>query len=325
MTEYLVRRFFTASLIILAMMMIVFFGLNVVGDPVYLLVDSSATLDEIEDARKLLGLDQPIIVQFWQFLKSAVMGDLGESFVFGRPVLDVIFERLPATLELAFCALLIALFVGIPMGLYAGLKPDSPFSKIIMASSIFGFSLPSFWVGIVFILVFSVTLGWLPATGRGDTLNILGLEVSFLTWDGLTHIILPAINLALFKVSLIIRLVRAGTVEVIGQDYIKFARAKGVRGLRLIGLHIGKNVMVPVVTVIGIEFGHLIAFAVVTESIFSWPGVGKLIIESILNLDRPVVVAYLMMITLLFVIINLIVDVLYVWLDPRIRLGDQAQ
>ncbi|MEM9575790.1 MAG: ABC transporter permease [Pseudomonadota bacterium] len=325
MTEYLVRRFLTAGLIVLAMMIIVFFGLNVVGDPVYLLVDPSATQDEIDEARKLLGLDRPIIIQFWEFFKNAIRGDLGESFVFGRPVLDVIFERLPATLELAFCALMISLFVGIPLGLYAGLKPQSPVSKTIMAGSILGFSLPSFWVGIVFILIFSVSLGWLPATGRGDTVDVLGMQVSFLTWDGFTHIILPAVNLALFKVSLIIRLVRAGTVEVTGQDYIKFARAKGVRGLRLIGLHIGKNVMVPVVTVIGIEFGHLIAFAVVTETIFSWPGVGKLIIESILNLDRPVVVAYLMMITFLFVIINLIVDVLYVWLDPRIRLGDQAQ
>ena len=325
MTEYLVRRLLTAGLIVLAMMIIVFFGLNVVGDPVYLLVDSAATEDEIEAARRLLGLDQPIVIQFWEFLKNALRGDLGESFVFGRPVLDVIFERLPATMELAFCALMISLFVGIPLGLYAGLKPHSPVSKTIMAGSILGFSLPSFWVGIVFILVFSVTLGWLPATGRGDTVEVFGMEISFLTWDGFKHIILPAVNLALFKVSLIIRLVRAGTVEVTGQDYIKFARAKGVRGLRLIGLHVGKNVMVPVVTVIGIEFGHLIAFAVVTETIFSWPGVGKLIIESILNLDRPIVVAYLMMITFLFVIINLVVDVLYVWLDPRIRLGDQAQ
>ena len=325
MTEYLVRRLLTAGLIVLAMMIIVFFGLNVVGDPVYLLVDSAATEDEIEAARRLLGLDQPIIVQFWDFLKNALRGDLGESFVFGRPVLAVIFERRPATLELAWCALMLSLCVGIPLGLYSGLKPHSPVSKTIMAGSILGFSLPSFWVGIVFILVFSVTLGWLPATGRGDTVEVFGMEISFLTWDGFKHIILPAVNLALFKVSLIIRLVRAGTVEVTGQDYIKFARAKGVRGLRLIGLHVGKNVMVPVVTVIGIEFGHLIAFAVVTETIFSWPGVGKLIIESILNLDRPIVVAYLMMITFLFVIINLVVDVLYVWLDPRIRLGDQAQ
>lgn len=325
MTEYLVRRLLTAGLIVLAMMMIVFFGLNVVGDPVYLLVDPSANQDEIDEARRLLGLDKPIWVQFWHFLTNALQGDLGESFVFGRPVTEVILERLPATLELAFCAFIIAVGVGIPLGLYAGLKPNSPVSKGIMAGSILGFSLPSFWVGIVLILVFSVTLGWFPATGRGDTVNVLGLEVSFLTWDGFTHILLPSINLALFKVSLIIRLVRAGTVEVTSQDYIKFARAKGVSGLRLIGLHVGKNVMVPVVTVVGIELGHLIAFAVVTETIFSWPGVGKLIIESILNLDRPVVVAYLMMITVLFVIINLIVDVLYVWLDPRIRLGGQAQ
>ena len=324
MTEYLVRRLLTAGLIVLAMMAIVFFGLNVVGDPVYLLVDSSATQEQIEEARRHLGLDQPVWVQFGTFLNSALHGDFGKSFVFGRPVLDVIFERLPATLELAFCAFVIALSVGLPLGLYAGLKPHSPVSKTIMAGSILGFSLPSFWVGIVFIMVFSVTLGWLPATGRGDTVNVFGVELSFLTWDGLKHIILPAVNLALFKVSLIIRLTRAGTVEVTSQDYIKFARAKGVTGLRLVGMHIGKNVMIPVVTVVGIELGHLIAFAVVTESIFSWPGAGKLIIESILHLDRPIVVAYLMMITVLFVIINLVVDVIYVWLDPRIRLGEQA-
>lgn len=324
MTEYLVRRLLTAGLIVFAMMVIVFFGLNVVGDPVYLLVDPSASLDEIEEARRKLGLDQPILVQFWHFFVNALQGNLGESFVFGRPAIDVILERLPATLELAFVAFIIALGVGIPAGLYAGLKPKSKLSHMIMAGSVLGFSLPSFWVGIMLILVFSVTLGWLPATGRGETQDILGLQISFLNWDGLKHIILPAINLALFKVSLIMRLVRAGTVEVTSQDYVKFARAKGVTGLRLICLHIGKNVMVPVVTVIGIELGHLIAFAVVTETIFSWPGVGKLIIESILNLDRPVVVAYLMMITVLFVIINLVVDVLYVWLDPRIRLGDQA-
>ncbi|KRW96768.1 ABC transporter permease [Paracoccus sp. MKU1] len=321
MTEYLIRRILTAAMIILAMMVIVFFGLNLIGDPVYLLVDPSANQAQIEEARRHLGLDQPIWTQFWIFVSNALHGDFGHSFVFNRPVFDVIMERLPATLELAAAAFVIALSVGLPAGLYAGLRPKSYLSRLIMGGSIFGFSLPSFWVGIVFILVFSVTLGWFPATGRGDTVSVFGIQWSFLTWDGLSHLFLPALNLSLTKMAIITRLTRAGTVEVASQDYVKFARAKGVRGPRLYIKHIGKNVMIPVVTVIGIELGHLIAYSVVTETIFAWPGIGRLIITSILSLDRPVVVAYLMMVTLLFVVINLVVDLLYVALDPRIRLG----
>lgn len=325
MTEYLIRRVLVALLIVALMMTIVFFGINVIGDPVYLLVDPSATQAQIEEARRSLGLDQPIIVQYFHFVSSVMQGDFGRSFVFNRPAMDVILERLPATLELAGMAFIISLVLGIPLGLLAGLYPHSKMSKAIMAGSVLGFSLPSFWVGILFIMIFSVNLGWLPATGRGDTVDVFGIQLSFLTWDGLRHLMLPALNLALFKISVIIRLVRAGTVEVISQDFVKFARAKGVTGQRLIWKHIAKNVMVPVVTVIGMELGQLIAFSVVTETIFSWPGTGRLIIESILQLDRPVVVAYLMMITVLFVLINLIVDVLYTWLDPRIRIGAVAK
>jgi peptide/nickel transport system permease protein len=324
MTAFILRRSLTAVLVVLAMATIVFLGLHAIGDPTHLLADPQATQEEIQATRVALGLDKPIWVQFGIFLGRAVQGDLGTSFVFGRPAVDVILERLPATLELALVAFLISLLLGIPLGLYAGLKPDSRGARAIMTGSIFGFSLPSFWVGIVLVMIFSVNLGLLPATGRGATTEVLGVPVSLTTIDGWQHILLPAINLALFKTSLIIRLTRAGTREVVTQDYVKFARAKGVRGMRLVGLHIGKNVMVPVVTVMGIELGHLIAFSVVTESIFAWPGVGKLIIESILHLDRPVVVAYLMMIVILFTIINLVVDILYSLLDPRIRIGATA-
>jgi peptide/nickel transport system permease protein len=229
---------------------------------------------------------------------------------------------MPATLELAVAALLIAVVFGIPLGVYAGLKPDSGAAKSIMAGSILGFSLPSFWVGIMLIMIVAVMLGWLPSTGRGDTVAVLGVQVSFLTLDGLQHLLLPAINLSLFKLSLVIRLARAGTREVIHQDYIKFARAKGLSERRVVLVHVLKNIMIPVVTVLGLEFGGLIAFSVVTETVFAWPGMGKLIIDSIRELDRPVVVAYLMIVVLMFVIINLVVDIVYSLLDPRVRIQD---
>jgi peptide/nickel transport system permease protein len=229
---------------------------------------------------------------------------------------------MPATLELAFSALLMAIVFGIPLGMWAGLKPDSLASKSIMASSILGFSLPTFWVGIMIIMIFAVILGWLPSGGRGETRELFGFDVSFLTADGLVHLVLPAVNLALLKISLAIRLTRAGTREVIHQDYIKFARAKGLRTGRIIMVHVLKNILIPVITVLGLEFGSLIAFSVVTETVFAWPGMGKLIIDSINRLDRPVVVAYLMITVCMFIIINLVVDILYSVLDPRVRLQD---
>ncbi|MEM9439428.1 MAG: ABC transporter permease, partial [Pseudomonadota bacterium] len=238
--------------------------------------------------------------------------------------LKLIVQRMPATLELAFMALLMAIVIGIPLGLYAGLKPESWSSKTIMAGSILGFSLPTFWVGIMLIMVFAVMLGWLPSTGRGDTVAVFGIEVSFLTWDGLRHLFMPALNLALLKISLVIRLTRAGTREAVHQDYIKFARAKGLNPKRIVFVHLLRNILIPVVTILGLEFGSLIAFSVVTETVFAWPGMGKLLIESIQQLDRPVIVAYLMMIVFLFVVINLLVDILYSVLDPRVRLQDQA-
>lgn len=304
------------------MSLLVFVGVNIVGDPVDMLVNPEADQAEIDRVIRDFGLDKSLPEQYGRFLLNAIQGDLGKSFIFGTPALKLIIQRMPATLELAFAALFMAILIGIPLGIYAGLKPESKFSRTIMAGSILGFSLPTFWVGLMMIMVFAVMLGWLPSTGRGDTVLVAGVEVSFLTLDGLSHLLMPALNLSLFKMSLVIRLSRAGTREVVHQDYMKFARAKGLSESRLILVHLLKNILIPVVTVLGLELGGLIAFSVVTETVFAWPGMGKLIIDSIHLLDRPVVVAYLMIIVLMFVSINLIVDILYSILDPRVRLQD---
>jgi peptide/nickel transport system permease protein len=294
------------------MSLVVFVGVHVVGDPVHILISDEMTQEEIERFIRQLGLDRPLHQQYLSFLANAARGDLGNSFVHGEPALKLILDRMPATLELAFAAFLLAIVVGIPLGMYAGLKPESPASRAIMAGSILGFSLPTFWVGLMLIMVFAVMLGWLPSTGRGD----------FMTWDGLRHLALPAINLALFKMALVTRLARAGTREAALQDYVKFARAKGLSPARVVLVHVLKNILVPVVTVLGLELGGLIAFSVVTETVFAWPGMGKLLIDSIQRLDRPVIVAYLVITVLMFVVINLVVDLLYAALDPRVRLRE---
>jgi peptide/nickel transport system permease protein len=229
---------------------------------------------------------------------------------------------MPATLELAVCAILLAIVLGIPLGLWAGLRPNGIAGKSIMTVSILGFSLPTFWVGLMLIMVFAVQLGWLPSNGRGETVRVLGVPLSFLTVDGIRHLILPAVTLSLLNIAMVIRLTRAGTQEAMLQDYVKFARAKGLSNTRIVGVHVLKNIMIPIVTVIALQFGSIIAFAIVTESIFAWPGMGKLIIDSIQLLDRPVIVAYLMVIVTLFILINLLVDILYSMLDPRVRIAD---
>jgi peptide/nickel transport system permease protein len=319
---FITRRVLQSLVVVFVMSLLVFFGVNIVGDPIDMLINPEADQEDIEAAIRALGLDRPIHEQYWYFLVNALKGDLGKSFIFAEPALKLILQRMPATLELAFTAMILAIFVGIPLGVYAGLRPNSKASKVIMAGSILGFSLPTFWVGLMFIMIFAVMLGWLPSTGRGETTSLFGIQVSFLTWDGLRHLMLPALNLALFKMSLVIRLARAGTREVALQDYIKFARAKGLSSTRVVLVHIMKNIMIPVVTVLGLELGGVIAFAVVTETVFAWPGMGKLLIDSIQLLDRPVVVAYLMITVLMFIVINLVVDVLYSLLDPRVRLKD---
>ena len=322
MTAFILRRLAQTLLVLFLTSLLVFFGLYLVGNPVDILVNPVA--DEVERARAAaaLGLDKPVIEQYWLFLRGALSGELGTSFVFGRPAIHVIVERMPATLELAALAMLISVVIGIPLGLYAGLRPDSTTARAIMAGSILGFSLPTFWVGLILILVFAVQLGWLPSGGRGPTTEVFGLQLSILNVEGLRYALLPALNLALFKLSLIIRLTRAQVREQSLLDYIKFARAKGLRPRRVIGVHLLKNILIPLVTVVGLELGSVIAFAVVTETIFAWPGMGKLVIDSIFQLDRPVVVAYLLLIVAMFIVINLVVDILYSILDPRVRLAE---
>ena len=324
MLSYSIRRLFQSSFVLVAMSFLVFVGVYAIGNPVELLVNPQADAAERLRATVAMGLDKSFHVQYLNFLGNAFTGDFGRSFVFNIPALQLILQKLPATLELAVFAMILAIVVGIPLGLIAGLRPDGFIGRAIMALSIVGFSLPTFWVGLLLIMFFAVHLGWLPSNGRGETVDVLGVPLSFLTCDGLAHILLPALNLALFKLSLLIRLTRASTREALLQDYVKFARAKGLSNARVIGVHVLKNIMIPIVTVIGLEFGSVIAFAIVTESIFAWPGTGKLLIDSINQLDRPVIVAYLLTIVTLFIIINFIVDVVYSLLDPRVGLGGQS-
>lgn len=322
MLDFILRRLAQSILVLAVMSLLVFVGVYAIGNPIDMLISPDA--DQLERARIIaaFGLDKPLWQQYFIFIQQALSGDLGRSFSFGTSALALILERLPATLELAISAILIAIMLGIPLGLWAGLRPNSWTGKSIMAVSILGFSLPTFWVGLMLIMVFAVQLGWLPSGGRGETSLLFGVPVSFLTLDGLQHLLLPAFNLALFNIALVIRLTRAGAQEALLQDYVKFARAKGLSNSRIIGMHVLKNILIPIVTVIALQFGSIIAFAIVTESVFAWPGMGKLIIDSIRVLDRPVIVAYLMLIVVLFIFINLIVDVVYSMLDPRVRLSD---
>jgi peptide/nickel transport system permease protein len=324
MTGWLLRRVAQAVVVVLLMTMIVFAGLHAIGNPIDILIGQD--VDQVERARIIteMGLDKPLWQQYLSFLNGAIHGNLGKSFVYNESAIKLILQRLPATLELAVAALLLAVIVGVPLGLIAGLYPESAFSRLVMTSSIVGFSLPTFWVGLMLIMAFSVSLGWLPSSGRGSTVEVFGVQWSWLTADGLRHMILPALNLSLFKISLVIRLTRAGVREVLPLDYVKFARAKGLSPLRVVGVHVLRNTMIPLVTVLGLELGSTIAFAVVTETIFSWPGAGKLILDSINALDRPVIVSYLVVVVCLFVTLNLIVDILYKLLDPRVRLEASA-
>ena len=322
MTVFVIRRLMQSAIVLFAMSLLVFLGVYAIGDPVEILIAPDADQAERERAIRALGLDKPLWAQYGTFLGAALQGDLGRSFVFNIPALTLIVQRMPATLELAFSALLLGVVIGLPLGMYAGYRPDSALSKWIMAGSILGFSLPTFWVGLMLIMIFAVDLGWLPSTGRGETATFLGVTSSAFTVDGLRHLAMPVLNLALSRISLIIRLARAGMRENVLMDYVKFARAKGLRMRRVVFVHIFKNILIPIVTVIGLELGATIAFAVVTETVFAWPGMGKLIIDSIARLDRPVIVAYLCIIVFMFIIINLIVDLLYSVLDPRVRVSD---
>lgn len=325
MTAFVLQRLIQSVLVLLAVSIVVFLAVYGIGDPIELLVSPSASAAEREALIRRLGLDLPVWQQYLTFMANALKGDLGRSFVHGVPALQLILQRLPATFELVLLAMTLALAAGIPLGLMAGLNPDSRSARIVMASTVLGFSLPSFWKGMMLILLFAVWLGWLPTAGRGETVSFLGIQTSLLTFDGLQHIALPALNLAIPNLALIIRLVAAGTTETMTLDYVKYARAKGVRPRRIVNRHILRNILIPVITVVGVEFGSLVAFSTITETVFAWPGMGKLLIDSVYQLDRPVVVAYVLLATLLFVTVNFLVDVLYAALDPRVKLaGEQA-
>lgn len=322
MLAFLIRRIGQSLFVIFAMAALVFFGVFLIGDPIDVLIAPDA--DQIERAQAIarLGLDKPVWLQFLAFLGDLARGDLGRSFVHGTSAIGLVFERLPATLELALVALVLAIVIGIPLGMIAGLRADGFIGRAIMTGSIVGFSLPNFWFGIMLILFFAVQLQWLPAGGRGPTGSLFGIQLSLLNPAGWPNLLMPAATLAVYKISLVIRLAYAGTREAMLQDYVRFARAKGLSRGRILMVHVLKTIMIPIVTVIGLELGSMIAFAIVTESVFAWPGMGKLLIDSIARLDRPVIVAYLMVVVTLFAIINLVVDLLYSVLDPRVRLAE---
>lgn len=320
MVQYIFRRIGQMLIVLFAVSIIVFCVTNLTGDPVLLLCPPNATEEQIKMTREQFGLNLPIWQQYGQFLWNALHGNMGTSFVFNRPVFQLILERMPATLELTVIAMCFAGLIAIPMGVFAGAKPKSVLSKCIMSFSLVGISMPSFWLGIMLILIFAVTMGMLPSSGRGDVVEVLGLRISFVTEYGFEHIIMPALTLSMGQIAMLIRLTRAGVMEVMHQDYIKFARAKGVPEHRVLFHHALKNALIPVVTVFGLEFGELIAFATITETIFAWPGMGKLLIDSINMSDRPVIVAYLLMVAFMFVILNFIVDILYHVIDPRIEM-----
>lgn len=322
MLVFIIRRLMQSVVVLAAMSLLVFAGVYAIGNPIDILISPEATQADRAATIRAMGLDQPMWLQYWYFVKNALAADLGKSFAFNVSAIALIFERMPATLELAGCAMLMAILLGLPLGLYAGLKPRSIASKTIMTLSIFGFSLPTFWIGLMLIMIFAVFLGVLPSNGRGPTSLLFGVPVSFLSWDGIRHLLMPAFTLSLLNIALIIRLARSGTQEALMMDYVKFARAKGLSDSRIIGVHVLKNIMIPIVTVIALQFGSVIAFAVVTETVFAWPGMGKLLIDSINVLDRPVIVAYLLIIVTLFIFINLLVDIAYSLLDPRVRMGE---
>jgi peptide/nickel transport system permease protein len=319
MLGFVIQRLLQAFIVMMVISFLVFLGVYAIGNPIDVLISPDADQRIREMVIRQYGLDLPLWQQYLGFLRRLIAGDFGRSFVYNMPVLDLILSRLPATLELTLAAVLGATLLGVPLGMYAGYKPDGLASRLIMGLSILGFSVPTFWVGLVLILTFAVTLGWLPAGERGDTVTVFGVAWSFLTLDGLRHLFLPALNLALFKLAMMIRLARAGTREVMLTDIVKFARAAGETERTILARHVLRLISIPLVTVFGLEFSSTLAFAVVTETIFSWPGIGKLIIDSISSLDRPVMVAYLMLVSFLFIMINFLVDIAYAALDPRMR------
>jgi len=320
MIKYVIKRLFQMFIVLFVVSLVVFILTNFIGDPIAMLLPEDATQEEIQVAVERLGLDKPLHVQYGIFIRDVLTGDFGKSYVFSRPALGLITERMPATMELVITTMIIAIVLAIPLGVYAGAYPKRNSSRAIMAGSILGISLPSFWLGMMMIYIFSVALGWLPASGRGEAIEVFGVRLSIFSISGWRHIILPACTLALGNIAMLLRLTRAGMQENMRQDYVKFARAKGVSSRKVLFGHALKNALIPVVTVFGVRIGQLIAFTTITETIYAWPGMGKLLIDSIYMADRPVIVAYLMLVAVIFVVINFSVDIIYTIIDPRIEL-----
>ena len=319
MLAFILRRLLQAVLVMVTVAFIAFMLFQFVGDPVSQILGQDATAEQVAEVRAALGLDRPVWVQFGHFLYNAVQGEFGMSLRQGTPVATLIAERFPATLELALVAAALALLVGIPLGVYTALRRGSALSQVFMTLSLLGVSLPTFLIGIVLILIFSVQLGWFPSFGRGEVVHLGGWSTGLLTLKGWHHLVLPAITLAIFQLTLIMRLVRAEMLEVLRTDYIKFARARGLSDRAVHFGHALKNTLVPVMTITGLQLGGLIAFAIITETVFQWPGMGLLFIQAVTFADIPVMAAYLCLIALIFVVINLIVDLLYFVVDPRLR------
>ncbi|MBA4329995.1 MAG: ABC transporter permease [Polaromonas sp.] len=322
MFAFILRRLFQAVIVMVTVAFLAFMLFQYVGDPVVFLLGQDAQPDQIRQLRADLGLDKPFFVQFGHFLFNAVQGEFGLSLRQGAKVSRLIAERFPATLELALVAALLALVIGVPMGVYAALRRGTFFSQVLMTVSLLGVSLPTFLIGILLILVFSVGLGWFPSFGRGEVTEIGGWSTGLLSAKGWHHIVLPAVTLAIFQLTLIMRLVRAEMLEVLRTDYIKFARARGLSNRAIHFGHALKNTLVPVMTITGLQLGGLIAFAIITETVFQWPGMGLLFIQAVTFADIPVMAAYLCLIALIFVVINLVVDLLYFAVDPRLRVGN---
>ncbi|EGJ08894.1 IM pore protein [Rubrivivax benzoatilyticus JA2 = ATCC BAA-35] len=324
MLVFVLRRLAQALVVMLAVAFIAFMLFQYVGDPVLNLLGQDATQEQRAQLRRDLGLDQGFLVQFGHFVANAVQGEFGLSLRQGRQVSALIAERFPATLELSLVAALLALVLGIPLGVYAALRRGSAGAQLVMTLSLLGVSLPTFLIGILLILVFAVQLHWLPSFGRGEVVALGGWTTGLLTADGLKHLVLPAVTLSVFQLALILRLVRAEMLEVLRSDYIKFARARGLSDRAVHFGHALKNTLVPVITITGLQLGSLIAFAIITETVFQWPGMGLLFIQAVQFADIPVMAAYLCLIALIFVLINLVVDLLYFVVDPRLRIERSA-
>jgi peptide/nickel transport system permease protein len=324
MLAFIIRRVGQAVMVLLTVALIAFSLFRFVGDPTNQLVSQDTTLEERLRIRKDLGLDDPFYVQFGRFVGNAARFEFGVSYQVRQPVSKLIAERFPATMELAFVSALFALLIGIPMGVYTGLYPTSVLTRVFQTVSLVGISLPTFLIGILLIFMFSVSLGWLPSFGRQGVVKVGSWTTSFLTLEGWRSLILPSITLGLFQMTLIMRLVRSEMLEVLRTEYIRFARARGIKNRSIHFRHALKNTLIPVITITGLQVGSLIAFALITETVFQWPGMGALFVIAVQSVDIPIMAAYLLLVALLFVTINLIVDLLYVSVDPRIRITGKA-